>query len=474
MAYKLIIATASALASMVGAELHLIQVSVHGSDGNEASTPAPTPAPAMACAEQGWNGNGIPFRIGFSIHVTSSFPNIASSYLLLGSGYNPYMAIYGPGMPGVNAGTFQLLFQFNALSIPSTTYRVTLPVGLDQYYEMVIVSESDFACYVNGQQVFNTQVDRPVFSSYGTALASLPPLDGALNTLSPSTFPADSAERYRICDFSVTRAISNSTCYDPSSLSTCLAAPTPSPTPSPTPHPTAPTPAPTFEQTTDLWLPVLSTDHAGGTVGRYFNFDWVAELGSGTVYWPDLRQCRGGVELAVGSGVLWQGANGGTAGNSHGRFDSAAAIHRDWKVGDIATNGNCQPSPTPSPTPSPIPSPTPSPTPYPTVHTPHPGSDGGFVLAMRFATFSQFTFSSDYWTNDQLVDEADADPYKDADGKFDAFLSAPATEIRGSPWGVQDVQFCLHGASHDDDSQGSVRHYSHRLLHEYQVRRIDC
>mmetsp|Transcript_22487 Transcript_22487/g.63872 ORF Transcript_22487/g.63872 Transcript_22487/m.63872 type:complete len:119 (-) Transcript_22487:1325-1681(-) len=63
--------------------------------------------------------------------------------------------------------------------------------------------------------------------------------------------------------------------------------------------------------------------------------------------------------------------------------------------------------------------------------TPHPGSDGGFVLAMRFATASQFTFYSSFWTDDELVDEADADPSKDADGKFDAFVSAPATEIRG-------------------------------------------
>jgi len=68
------------------------------------------------------------------------------------------------------------------------------------------------------------------------------------------------------------------------------------------------------------------------------------------------------------------------------------------------------------------------------------------VLAMRFATFSQFTFSSDYWTNDQLVDEADADPYKDADGKFDAFLSAPATEIRGClPGGCKTYNFASMG-----------------------------
>jgi len=78
--------------------------------------------------------------------------------------------------------------------------------------------------------------------------------------------------------------------------------------------------------------------------------------------------------------------------------------------------------------------------------TPHPGSDGGFVLAMRFATASQFTFYSSFWTDDELVDEADADPSKDADGKFDAFVSAPATEIRGClPGGCKTYSFASMG-----------------------------
>jgi len=80
--------------------------------------------------------------------------------------------------------------------------------------------------------------------------------------------------------------------------------------------------------------------------------------------------------------------------------------------------------------------------------TPHPGSDGDFVLAMRFATSSQFTFYSSYWTDDQLVDEADNDPYKDADGKFDSFVSASATQIRGClPGGCKTYDLASLGHS---------------------------
>ena len=50
---------------------------------------------------------------------------------------------------------------------------------------------------------------------------------------------------------------------------------------------------------------------------------------------------------------------------------------------------------------------------------------------MRFGTGSAFTFYSEYWTNDELVDENDESATKNADGKFPAFLSTVASEIKG-------------------------------------------
>ena len=55
----------------------------------------------------------------------------------------------------------------------------------------------------------------------------------------------------------------------------------------------------------------------------------------------------------------------------------------------------------------------------------------GFVLAMRFGTNSEFTFGSPYWTNDELVDEANMSATKNADGKFRPFLSTVAGQIKG-------------------------------------------
>ena len=55
----------------------------------------------------------------------------------------------------------------------------------------------------------------------------------------------------------------------------------------------------------------------------------------------------------------------------------------------------------------------------------------GFVLAMRFGTNSEFAFDSPYWTNDELVDEANMSATKNADGKFRPFLSTVAGQIKG-------------------------------------------
>ncbi|CAK0795827.1 unnamed protein product [Prorocentrum cordatum] len=109
-------------------------------------------------------------------------------------------------------------------------------------------------------------------------------------------------------------------------------------------------PTPTARYTPTEWfqfpgvmsLVVLSIGYSENAMGQYFHFDWAAELGSGTVSWPVMRQCRSGVELASGVGVLWGNSTGGTSGNAQGRFDDNSTLHNDWQVGDIATNGACQ------------------------------------------------------------------------------------------------------------------------------------
>ena len=72
--------------------------------------------------------------------------------------------------------------------------------------------------------------------------------------------------------------------------------------------------------------------------------------------------------------------------------------------------------------------------------------DEGFVLAMRFADErSQFSFGSQYWINDDLVDEDDQSATKNADGKFDPFVSKVAGQIKGCllKEGTTETQGCV-------------------------------
>ena len=71
--------------------------------------------------------------------------------------------------------------------------------------------------------------------------------------------------------------------------------------------------------------------------------------------------------------------------------------------------------------------------------------DEGFVLAMRFADASQFSYASELWTNDDLVDEDDQSATKNADGKFDPFVSKVAGQIKGCllKEGTTETQGCV-------------------------------
>ncbi|EDM79071.1 putative lipoprotein [Plesiocystis pacifica SIR-1] len=58
--------------------------------------------------------------------------------------------------------------------------------------------------------------------------------------------------------------------------------------------------------------------------------------------------------------------------------------------------------------------------------------DNGWTLVMRFApSGGQFDFYSPAWTDASLVNEGVLDPADDSDGKFQAYLSVPAMELRG-------------------------------------------
>jgi hypothetical protein len=87
---------------------------------------------------------------------------------------------------------------------------------------------------------------------------------------------------------------------------------------------------------------VLSNDHSTTAVGRYFNFNWVDNMGlrvgAGTTGGQKfLRQCRNGVEIWSGSLKFWHYNNGGTNGDSHGRRDVGYADNQ-FMTGDILTN----------------------------------------------------------------------------------------------------------------------------------------
>jgi aspartate 1-decarboxylase len=81
---------------------------------------------------------------------------------------------------------------------------------------------------------------------------------------------------------------------------------------------------------------VLSNDHASGLVGQYFNFDVdvvSAALGRVLVNGEELnvQNLRTGETKTA---VFWTHANGGSAGDGHGRWVSGAAPGQ-WEVGDL-------------------------------------------------------------------------------------------------------------------------------------------
>jgi hypothetical protein len=85
---------------------------------------------------------------------------------------------------------------------------------------------------------------------------------------------------------------------------------------------------------------VLSNDHAGNTVGQYFNFnptsDWLRLLPNGGSH-SNVLQCRSGVEVWGGTIVYWNNANGGSIGAAHGHRSQGAAPGQ-WLAGDVLTN----------------------------------------------------------------------------------------------------------------------------------------
>ena len=67
---------------------------------------------------------------------------------------------------------------------------------------------------------------------------------------------------------------------------------------------------------------VNSVNHASGTVGVYFNY-WrqFINLSSGNTVYFDARNSRSG---SVNQIVAWSGKNGGSDGDSHGRYNGGA------------------------------------------------------------------------------------------------------------------------------------------------------
>lgn len=84
---------------------------------------------------------------------------------------------------------------------------------------------------------------------------------------------------------------------------------------------------------------VLTVDHSGGTVGMYFNFNWadlVTAMGVGSLSSPQTLTILNQRTQEEKSAVMWNNVNGGSTGDSHGRFDPYdTAQAGDWKINDL-------------------------------------------------------------------------------------------------------------------------------------------
>lgn len=80
-------------------------------------------------------------------------------------------------------------------------------------------------------------------------------------------------------------------------------------------------------------ISVLSTDHADGTYGKFFNFsvDQVDRLLRNTAWTNKRFKALGNGR--IGTVVLWRTPNGGSRGNGHGRWDSSPRPGQ-WRVND--------------------------------------------------------------------------------------------------------------------------------------------
>ncbi len=96
---------------------------------------------------------------------------------------------------------------------------------------------------------------------------------------------------------------------------------------------------------------VLSNDHASGNTGVYFNFDArTVSTALGRSDWHcHVATTLNGRTGVVAPAVFWKNANGGSVGDSHGRYEPASnATANDWQGGDqvfvlhlAGKRGNC-------------------------------------------------------------------------------------------------------------------------------------
>eukprot|EP01050_Picozoa_sp_SAG11_P026807 SAG11_NODE_6554_length_1289_cov_3.355462_1_plen_248_part_10 len=86
-------------------------------------------------------------------------------------------------------------------------------------------------------------------------------------------------------------------------------------------------------------IAVSSVDHSSGLEGQYFNFDRdTIGLGDGqTAYMTVTVVPASGGPLITGEIVVWGGANGGSTGNAHGRFNNnpVAPAAGQFEQGDV-------------------------------------------------------------------------------------------------------------------------------------------
>jgi len=89
-------------------------------------------------------------------------------------------------------------------------------------------------------------------------------------------------------------------------------------------------------------MPILSADHTNGTNGVYFNFDnyRMNTLALGETLNFNAVNPRTGT---FGEVIVWGSANGGSSGNSHGRFNhnGISPAAEQWRTGDrlVPVNG---------------------------------------------------------------------------------------------------------------------------------------